>query len=257
MKKLLIIPDKDNLTASLSLAKEYNLGFEYNDFFTSDILDDEKVKAEIIEKYKSCDVPCYTTLHGAFIDILPFSKDKKIKEISLLRINQSINVARDLGVNAVVFHLNYNPSLNSQSYVECFIKQNIDVWQNILTENSDMNIYLENMFEKDPYILKQLALSLKKFKNFGICLDWAHASLTNAYPEDWAETLGEYVKHIHINDNDLIVDQHLAWGDGSVERELFYNCYSKYFNNATVLIETKSIENQKKSLQQLKLDGIL
>ena len=87
---------------------------------------------------------------------------------------------------------------------------------------------LENMFEKDPCILKRVALYLKKYSNFGICLDWAHASLSNAYPEDWAEALGEYVKHIHINDNNLIV-----------------------------LIETKSIENQKKSIECLKADGVL
>lgn len=257
MKKLLIIPDKDNLDSSLLLAKEYNLGFEFNDFFNSDILDDEKKQSEIIEKYNSCEKPCYTTLHGAFIDILPFSRDKKIKDISLLRINQSINIAKILSVDAVVFHLNYNPSLNSPGYVDGFIKQNIEVWQKIIDENSDINIYLENMFEKDPCILKQISHSLCEFKNFGICLDWAHASLSNAYPEDWAETLGEYVKHIHINDNNLMFDQHLAWGDGSVERDLFYHCYDKYFNGATVLIETKSIENQRKSLEQLKIDGIL
>lgn len=257
MKKLLIIPDKDNLAASLSLAKEYNFGFEYNDFFTPEILDDEKMQSDIINKYKSCELPEFTTLHGAFIDILPFSKDKKIREASIDRINQSIHLAKELGVKAVVFHLNYNPSLNSPAYIDSFVKQNIEVWQSIIAENSDIDIYLENMFEKDPCILKRVALSLKKYSNFGICLDWAHASLSNAYPEDWAEALGEYIKHIHINDNNLIVDQHLAWGDGSVERDLFYHCYDKYFSDATVLIETKSIENQKKSIECLKADGVL
>ena len=257
MERLLIIPDKDNLSASLSLAKEYKLGFEYNDFFNTDILDNEKLQLEIIEKYKSCELPENRTLHGAFMDILPFSKDKKIKEVSLERINQSINIARKLCVNAVVFHLNYNPCLNFESYIDSFIKQNIEVWGTIISDNSDINIYIENMFEKDPCILKRIALNLSKFKNFGICLDWAHASLSEVSPKDWSEVLSEYVKHIHINDNNLIVDQHLAWGDGDVERELFYHCYNKYFNDATVLIETKSIENQKKSLKQLELDGII
>lgn len=257
MKKLLIIPDKDNLTASLSIAKEYNLGFEYNDFFDSDILDDERTLSEIIKEYRSYSLPEYTTVHGAFIDIAPFSSDKRIKEISLLRINQSVEAARKIGAKAVVFHLNYNPFLNSPAYVECFTEQNIEIWRNILKSNSDVNIYLENMFEKGPDILKQISQHLSEFENFGVCLDWAHASLSDVEPQKWAETLARYIKHIHINDNDLISDLHLSLGDGKIDRFAFYECYKKYMNNATVLIETNSIENQKKSLEQLKSDGVL
>ena len=33
MKKLLVIPDRNNLDESIKLAGEYDLGFEYNDYF--------------------------------------------------------------------------------------------------------------------------------------------------------------------------------------------------------------------------------
>ncbi len=257
MKKLLVIPDRNNLNESLSLSEEYNLGFEYNDFFIPDVLDDENKLFEIIEEYKSFDLPEFTTLHGAFFDVIPFSMDKRVKEASLLRINQSFDVARKIGAKAVVFHLNYNPFLNSKPYIECFIKQNIDIWEKILQCNSDVNIYLENMFEKDYYILSEISKALCKYKNFGVCLDWAHATLSDVKPEKWAEALGEYVKHIHINDNDLKSDLHLSLGDGKIDRFAFYDSYKKYMSDATVLIETKSIENQKKSLEQLKKDGVL
>ena len=53
MKKLLIIPNVANMEKSLAVAKEYNLGFEYNDFFDPDVLDDDNRLNELINYYKS------------------------------------------------------------------------------------------------------------------------------------------------------------------------------------------------------------
>lgn len=257
MEKILIIPDRESIEKSLSLANEYKLGFEYNDFFNSDVLDDEYKSAEIIKKYKSQGLPRYTTNHGAFIDVLPFSADKKIRELSCIRIKQSIDVSREIGAKAVVFHLNYNPLLKVESYVDDFVKKSVDIWQQILNENPDINIYIENMFEQTPDVLKSVAKGLCKNDNFGICLDWAHASLSKASPKLWAEELKDYVKHVHINDNNSDFDSHLAWGDGKLDRALFYNCFNKFFYDATILIETADADEQLKSLKQLEKDGFI
>ncbi|MBR3789560.1 MAG: sugar phosphate isomerase/epimerase [Clostridia bacterium] len=257
MKKILVIPDIENIEKSLSLANEYNLGFEYNDFFTSDVLDDELKKKEIIKKYKSQKLPDYTTNHGAFIDVLPFSADKKIKEVAYIRIKQSIDVSKGIGAKAVVFHLNYNPLLKVESYVNDFVKKNVDIWQRILNENPGISIYIENMFEQNPIVLKSVAKDLCKNDNFGICLDWAHATLSGVSPELWAEELKDYVKHIHINDNDLNSDGHLPWGGGNLDRNLFYSCYDRFLSDSTILIETTNIDEQLKSLRQLEKDGFI
>lgn len=257
MKNLLIIPDVNDLNVSESLAKEFNLGFEYNDFFNPEVLNNDECSGKIIKTYKSIDLPELTTLHGAFFDVIPFSRDEKIKEISMLRINQSLDFGREMNADAVVFHTNYNPFLNSPDYINEWININTKIWQDILNENKDIKIYLENMFDVSPMVLKSLAENLSHNENFGICLDWAHASISGVEPQKWAEELSDFVKHIHINDNDLKSDLHLAWGDGKMDRVKFYNCYYKYFKDATVLIETTSLENKLKSLEQLKKDGVL
>lgn len=257
MKKILIIPDRNDLKNTFDLQKEYNLGFEYNDFFMPDILDDIETQDKIIKEYNLHNLPEYTTMHGAFFDVTPISIDEKIKEISLLRITQSISVARKIGAKAIVFHTNYNPFLNTEEYIKDFVKQNVLFWREILSGNKDINIYLENMFDCDPFVIKQIAEGLNNNDNFGVCLDWAHASISRIKPSEWAKDLGEYTKHVHINDNDLISDLHSAWGSGKVDRFSFYECYEKYFNNATILIETNSFENKKKSLEQLKRDKFI
>lgn len=257
MKQLLIIPDRKQIEKSLQLSKEYSLGFEYNDFFHPGILDNEKQCAEIIGEYKKNSLPKYCTMHGAFFDVIPFSPDMQIREISLKRIQQSICMAKKIGASAVVFHTNYNPFLNAPEYVENWIKQNADIWGAILEEHSDISIYLENMFDTAPDIMKALSERLAQYVNYGVCLDYAHASLSPTQPHIWAQALGQYVKHIHINDNDLVSDLHLAWGAGKIKRNEFYEMYQKYTPDASILIETTSIENQEKSLAVLKKEGFI
>lgn len=255
MDKISIVPDIQNIEHIVELSKEYSLGFEYDDFFIPSILDNEEELDKRINSYLEVDLPDKCTLHGAFFDVIPFSADEQIKKISLHRIEQSIDIARRLGAKAVVFHTNYNPFLNSAAYVEQWINTNIEIWGNILKDNSDMSIYIENMFDRTPDIMVKLSESLCKYENYGICLDYAHAALSEVAPEKWAKALSPYIKHVHINDNDLVSDLHLAWGDGKIDRHSFYRCYKKYMNEATILIETSSLENINRSLNVLKADG--
>ena len=253
--RFLIVPDVDNMEGIAELANKYKLGFEYNDFFIPDVLDNEERQEKIHSVYAAVEKPEMCTLHGAFFDVIPFSADEQIKKLSLQRIEQSIEHAKKLGAKAVVFHTNYNPFLNSKTYVSNWVKTNVEVWGDILENNSDIQIYLENMFDTTPDILSALAKELSKYDNFGICLDYAHAALSKVAPEAWARELSPYIRHIHINDNDLISDLHQAWGDGSIDRQSFYKCYHKYMSEATILIETTSVPNIRRSLDVLMADG--
>ena len=258
MKQVLIIPDRNNLSDCLKLAGEYKLGFEYNDFFVPDVLDCEDKTNEIIGIYEKQKLPvAYTTFHGAFYDVNPVSADSKIKAVSELRVEQSIGIARRMGASAVVFHTGYNPFLNSEGYVNGWVAAGVAYWSSVLERNPGINIYLENTFDTTPDVLTRLSERLHGYDNYGVCFDYAHASISQVKPEIWAERLAQYIKHVHINDNNGISDLHLAWGDGCINRDVFYKCYEKYMNNASVLIETSLHEAKLRSLEVLKKDGFL
>lgn len=257
MKKILIIPDLSCMEECIRLAKQYNLGFEYNDFYMTDLLDDADRLAEVIYKYRQEELPEFTTMHGAFFDVIPFSPDRRIREIADFRIRQSLDAARQLGVKAVIFHTNYNPFLNSEGYVKTWIGNNIAYWSGILEEYADINIYLENMFDTTPDLMASLSEALCQYPNYGVCLDYAHATLSDVAPEVWAERLSRYIKHVHINDNDLVSDLHQAWGDGKIDRVKFYESYEKYMKGASVLIETTPMANKVVSLEMLMKEGFI
>ena len=117
MSRFLIIPKINELDESLKLAEEYGFGFEYNDFFFPDVLDDKRLSDELIGRYKAHELPSVCTLHGAFFDVLIFSDDREIRRISELRIRQSLDIARKIGASGVVFHTNHSLVIKSYSRI--------------------------------------------------------------------------------------------------------------------------------------------
>lgn len=257
MSRFLIIPKLEELDKSLSLAEEYGLGFEYNDFFIPDIMDNKRLCDELISRYKGHELPDCCTMHGAFFDVLVFSEDRRIREASEQRIRESLELARKIGAGGVVFHTNHTPLLTSDFYINGWQRRNEDFWRRILSEYPELDIYMENMFDDSPDMLLSLAESLSEFSNFGICLDYAHAVIYGSDINDWVQKLSSYVKHMHINDNDLKNDLHLAVGDGKIDWRRFKEHYDSALSKAkTVLIETASFENQVRSLKFLKSNEI-
>lgn len=251
MKKTLIIPDRSRLDASLELAKKYNLGFEYNDFFSPRVMDNPALTDEITAVYKSCALPDYCTNHGDFFDVLIFSDDERIRVVSEERIAQSIAISKEIGAKGVVFHTNHNPALRMPSYIKNWLDKNVSYWSKTLEANPDINIYIENMFDIEPSLLASLAAELRYYDNFGVCFDYAHAAISPTPLDNWVSALSPYVKHIHINDNDLRSDLHLALGDGRIDWKAFEIHRCNFMPDATVLIETTPIENQIASLKYL------
>ncbi len=255
MRRFLIVSKVDKLKQYAEIAKKFNVSFEINDFFDPDVLDSEEEQNRIIEEYMKCGIPEDSTLHGAFFDVSIFSRDSKIREISKYRMEQSLDIACRLGVRAVVFHTNYNPRLSDEAYNNFFVDSTVSILTILLEKYRDINIYLENMFDEDPYILREISKRLEGYNNFGVCFDWAHASIYGPPVSKWLEELGRYIKHIHINDNDLCKDLHMAVGSGKIDWTAFVENYERYFKACSVLIETNEPETQIESLEYI--NGLL
>ena len=114
------------------------------------------------------------------------------------------------------------------------------------------------MFDDTPVMLKKLSENLSDKNNFGVCLDYAHANVFGVDADDFAKELSPFIKHIHINDNDLKDDLHLAVGDGKIDWNIFKKHFEEDFKDAkSILIETSDIDSQRKSAEYLRVLGIL
>ena len=208
------------------------------------MFEDKKRREDIIQKYQKAGIPAGSTMHGAFYDVSVFSYDPQIREISKLRMRQSMEIAQELSVKGVVFHTNWNPMLSNIVYDDQVVDGTCTFVRELLEAYPEIQIYMENMFDDTPELLAGLAEELKGYKNFGVCFDYAHAHVFGNPDEIglWVQTLAPYVKHLHINDNDFGQDLHLSVGDGKIDWKMFKNYYENYFPEATVLIEVNGME---------------
>lgn len=255
---LLVIPNKEELDEYIKLANEEKCGFEYDDFFIPSIADNEVLIGEIIKEYSdresSGGFNGIKTLHGAFLDVTIFSDDPNIVKASDYRIEQSIEFAKKMGAKGVVFHTNYIANFIQDAYRNNWVNRNANYFTQKANKYPELEFYLENMFDTDWHLLEKFGEATKDVANLGVCFDYAHAAVFGDEKdiEKWVIHLSQYVKHIHINDNDFVSDLHLAVGDGKIDWHQFKELYEKYMKDASVLIETSGIKNARRSIEFLK-----
>lgn len=257
MGKFMMIPNRNRLAESIAIARKYDLGFEFNDFWNPKNLDHEDYMNSTVAEYLEADLPELRTNHGDFFDVLIFSEDTKIREIARERILQSMDASVRIGAKGVVFHTNYTPALRSEGYQNNWIRTNERIWREMLRLYPDQEIYVENMFDEEPDLLVHLAERMEDQDRFGICLDYAHAATFGRDLRQWVERTAPYVKHVHINDNDLREDLHLAVGDGKIDWQQFAADYHRYYEHCTTLIEVSDLAKLQRSLAYLEKLGLV
>lgn len=257
MGKVYITPDIQETEKLVSLIKEYGGAFEYSDFFVPDILDDRRRQEEIIEHYARFRTDfSQDTLHGAFFDVTIHSTDSLIREASVKRVRQSMDIAKRMGLRGVVFHTGLLAGCRISSYLEHWKTENARFFKEIAEEYPDQEIYMENMFDEEPDPIAGLGEAMREVPNFGICLDYSHAVLSGCPTEEWVQKLAPYIRHMHINDNDLRCDLHQAVGTGQIDWATFHSQMERAGMDATVLVEVRGYAAQKKSLEYLKENAI-
>lgn len=254
-----IIPEIDRIEEYAELAEKYSFGFEYNDFFNPDLLDEEDAIRERIRQYRQLGRPeKVDTMHGAFFDIVPFSWDRGISRHSLYRMQQSAETAAALGCRAVIFHAGLRPEFaGGERYYRNWLETMAGAARKLAAQ-SGVEIYYENVLETSPAELAELAESLEEEPLFGICLDVAHMMLTKgASPEEWMQRLSPYIRHFHLNDNHLKTDDHLALGRGEIDWKEMFGCIRQHgLQDRSMLLEVNGLEKIRTSLEYLEKAGV-
>lgn len=258
MKEIYLIPEYGNMEQSLELAKEYGCAFEYNDFYLPGVLDSPEEQEKIIRYYEKYRTDfSEDTLHGAFLDVTVHSSDPLIRQASELRVRQSMEIAKRMGVRGVVFHTGRLAGFCVDYYLKQWNEMNLDFFGKLAEEYPEQQIFMENMFDEAPGVLAKLAKQMaERAAGFGVCLDYAHAALTDCAQEEWIKTLAPWIRHMHINDNDLENDLHCPVGEGMIDWQRYKELVDTYHLTATVLVEVKGYEAQKRSLEFMRENGI-
>ena len=247
----LIVPDFERREDSAKLAQEYNAVFEYNDFFQPHVYENDAEIRRRIEGYKALSRDrSNDTLHGAFLDVVVSSDDAFIAEYSKKRLRQSMEIGRELSVKGVVFHSGLVPGVTTPAYLNNWANRQEEFYRNLCEDYPEITVYLENTQEASPDFMLPLIERMKEYKNFKVCLDYAHAAISKTPVENWIAALQPYIAHMHVNDNDLCSDLHQVPGEGKIDWWK-YDLLTAGVKDASVLVELSGLERQKEALKYL------
>ena len=156
------------------------------------------------------------TFHAPFMDLRPGALDDKIRQASLDRIKEVFDLASYFHPLKVVCH----PAFDDRYYVDCddlWLESSIKTWTELIALAKDAKtiIALENVYEKEPRILRRLFDALSS-DSICFCLDTGHFNVFSYTSLNiWLQELGKYLGHLHLHDNRGKTDEHLPAGCGT------------------------------------------
>lgn len=213
----LMLADYGRAEGALQLAREWSwikcpVGIEVQGLYFPDVLDD---MTEALAAYQSrlADFDGPISLHGPFMDLVPGSPDALIRQATLTRFTQALEVAAALHASHVVIHNGY---IAYPASLDKWVARAASVWRAVLPHTPEgTRIHLENLLEQEPAAILEL-LSVLDDPRMGICLDIGHAHFYGAPVLGWVQKLGARITYVHLHDNHGVWDEHLPLGQGNI-----------------------------------------
>lgn len=245
---------KNDFREVVKLASEEDLNIEICKFINPDNLDEGY--NTVLSEYKDIlqDFQGELSLHGAFYDLNPSSKDLKIKEITIQRYNQSYEAAKTLNAKTVVFHTGYNALVKSQAYFDSFIQSQTEFWIEHIKkfEDAGITVALENTYEDVPEIILSMVKGVNS-KYLKTCIDVGHVNINSGLdPSEWVKRMGEKLHHMHIHNNFGQMDDHNSLKSGTINFAKMINAIKKDNLNPNLTLEIFNYEPAIESISILK-----
>ena len=199
-----------------------------------------------------------TTIHAPFMDLRPGALDPKIRRATADRLRQVFDLAPDFRPRSIVCH----PSFDGRYYVSTealWLENSIDTWRPFLAlaEGMDTLIALENVYETDPHLLKELLCSLHS-PHICFCFDTGHFNVFAKAPlEEWISQLGALIGQLHLHDNHGITDEHLPPGEGNFPFGDLLQKLRDMGRRPIITLEAHSEQHLRRSLENIKTMKLL
>ncbi len=197
------------------------------------------------------------TFHAPFMDLRPGALDDQVRRTSVERIKQVFELARHFHPLKIVCHA----SFDERYYVfvdELWLENSVKTWTELIGLAEDVNtvIALENVYEKNPDILRRLFDALSSDR-ICFCFDTGHF---NAFAHEplsvWLKVLEKYLGHLHLHDNQGKRDEHLPVGEGTFPFAELFESLRKIKAKPTITLEAHNPNNLWRSMENIKSMGL-
>ena len=184
----------------------------------------------------------------------------KVRKASEEHLLEYIHLTEEIGAEYCVIHCGYYFSQFHE-----FVMENLfETFRAgvALAEELDIPLVIENMNAVHPDSeIVYLGVTIDELrrvfdavpsKYLGLALDVAHANLLPGGIDPWIEAFPDKIYHLHLSDNDGILDRHVPIGDGVIDfRDVFKKLEGIGFKG-TGTFEVGTNENRVKSLKRIR-----
>ena len=192
------------------------------------------------------------TLHGPFQDLAPGALDDAILVASRRRLRQAWRWLPVFRPEAVVCHLGYE-ARHYRWDQENWLNRTAATFRElgVQARPCGIRVMLENVYEKDPELIKE-AIQRIALENVQVCLDVGHLNAFGGGDfKGWLDTLWPHVGHLHLHDNNGVLDDHQALGTGTVPLEFVLTFLAERNQKPLITLEPHQEGSLAPSLQYL------
>ena len=197
-------------------------GFKYLDFsFNASYLKKSSLLKDDYKDYLDIIIKRCKELGVKFVQAhapmgAPITKDGNYEDYMFM-LRRSIECCAYLGIENIVVHSGHENGVLKEEYFrknKDFYLSFLDFAQNlgvkILTENFNKMAYPDTWYWTDNvYDLKELVEYINH-PNLAVCYDIGHANMQTMSQHEQIKYLGNYLKALHVQDNNGEIDYHIA-----------------------------------------------
>ena len=224
----------------------HSCGFKYLDysFYLPEVITQTALATDDYKEYLDKIIEKCNALKVKFIQAhapsCPYNAQGEALEEYFKVLRRVIECCSYLKIDKLVVHSIFkreiskaeNFKLNKEFYLN-FLDYAESLGVKILTENFNKCISPEKLYYIDDVKdLKELVEYINH-KNLGVCYDIGHANMQDAPQNEQLKVLGKYVDALHVQDNNGLIDYHIAPFFGTTNydsvmdglKEIGYNGY--------------------------------
>lgn len=211
------LSDCSRIDQILPMAVEFNLGIEIQEFANPANIDNSGDMAQVIgDKIKRIPLRGF---HGPFSELVPASRDTRIREVARSRYESAYKIAQVVGAQHLILHTGFIPKTYPR---EIWIENSLEFWKDFLVgKREGMHFHLENVYEDDYMLIAELVDRVNDALQdnlLSICVDIGHVHSNSSRSfEDWIGGLGRRIQYTHLHNNDGVFDNHWSLGTGKID----------------------------------------
>lgn len=248
-----------DLRKSVQIAQDLGLGIELSRI--PNIISNKRPFKDVLNEMKDIfgKFNGIKSVHGLFFDLSIASIDDDIRALSIKRYLQSLEIAKIIGAQTIVYHTGCEATIKHRKFQQAYSEDSIKFWENYIQayENAKILAVQENVSENNYEPILRIVNAVNS-PYLQASLDTGHVNVhSDNKVTQWIEGYGQALKHMHIHNNYGDDDSHLSLLKGTLDFDEIFDKIKVQNINPVLVLEIFTENDLYESVDYLRKKGVI